>query len=156
MRIPVKESVVREAEASPAEALVVALRARGIDETDLRHCVHEASHALDAKMRGLWSNSAVSAAMKRLGPGRAAVSELLARAVEQIVCKRLGVETKSLDHWVGISVMEASKFGDRFLDYRTALDIANRTMTTSEAEGRATEILALAGTRVGREPSLLR
>lgn len=126
------------------ETLLLALRARGVDATDLRHCVHEASHALDGKMRGPWSNEGVSAAMKRLGPGRAARSEILARAVEQIVCKHLGVETKGLDHWVGVSVMEAIKFRDPFLEYESALDAATRAMTTTEAEERATEIMALA------------
>jgi hypothetical protein len=127
-----------------AAALLLALRARGVDNTDLRHCVHEASHALDAKMRGKWTNTAVSAAMKRLGPGRAAASELLARAVEQIVCARLGVETKTLDHWVGVSCMEAIKFRDPFLSYPEALAAARRSMGTKAAEARAAEILALA------------
>lgn len=126
------------------EALVIALRKRGIDDTDLRHCVHEASHALDAKMRGPWTNTAVSAAMNRIGPGRAACSEILARAVEQIVCKRLGVETKALDHWIGISCKEAIKFRDPFLDYTQALDAAKRAMGTKEADKRAAAILSLA------------
>ena len=129
---------------SVVEALVLALRARGVDDIDLRHCVHEASHALDAKMRGPWSNTAVSNAMKRLGPGRAARSELLARAVEQLVCKRLGVETKSLDYWVGMSVLEAIKYRDPFLDHEEALAAAERLMKTAEAQERAAEILALA------------
>lgn len=125
-------------------ALVRALRARGVDETDdLRHCVHEASHALDAKMRGPWSNEAVSDAMRRIGPGRAARSEILARAVEQIVCKALGVETRSLDTWVGTSVMEAIKFRDPFFDYATAIAAAKRTLEMPEAKTRAAEILAL-------------
>jgi hypothetical protein len=127
-----------------AETLVLVLRARGVDATDLRHCIHEASHALDAKMRGPWSNEGVSAAMKRIGPGRAAASEILARAVEQLVCKSLSVETKPLDYWVGMSVMEAAKFRDPFLGYKEALAAAKRTMGTKTATGRATEILALA------------
>jgi hypothetical protein len=126
-----------------AAALVGVLRARGVDNTDLRHCVHEASHALDAKMRGPWSNEAVSRAMKRLGPGRAARSELLARAVEQIVCKRLGVETTPLDKWIFTSCMEAIKFGDPFLKYEDALTAARSIMATAEAAARATEIIAL-------------
>jgi len=126
------------------EGLVLALRARGVDATDLRHCVHEASHALDAKMRGPWSNEGVSVAMKRLGPGRAAASEIRARAVEQIVCKRLGVVTKPLDYWVGMSVMESCKFREPFLSFKDALAAATRSMGTRAAEERATEILALA------------
>jgi hypothetical protein len=132
-----------------ADDLVLALRRLGVDSpdlrhTDLRHCVHEASHALDARMRGPWSNKAVSVAMKRLGPGRAARSELLARAVEQLVCERLGVKTQSLEHWIGVSVLEAIQFRDPFLEYAQALEAANRMMKTTEASDRATEIIALA------------
>lgn len=127
-----------------AENLLLALQAKGVDATDLRHCVHEASHALDAKMRGRWSNEACSYAMERMGPGRAAASELLARAVEQIVCERLGVETKPLDYWVGMSVMEACKFRDPFLSYKDALAAATRQMKSKAADERATEIVALA------------
>jgi hypothetical protein len=139
--MPTKEV---EVHAGASDALVLALRARGVDDSDLRHCVHEASHALDAKMRGPWSNTAVSAAIKRLGSGRAAASEILARAVEQIVCKRLGVETMALDYWVGISVVEAIKFRDPFLDYVDALGAAQRMMNSPAAKKRATDILAVA------------
>ena len=135
----------RRSRKTSAESLVLTLRARGVDDTDLRHCVHEASHALDAKLRHPWSNKRIDAAMKRIGPGRAARSEILARAVEQIVCKRLGVETETLDHWVGMSVMEAIKFRDPFLSYEQALGAAKRAMDTVEAKNRATEIIALNG-----------
>lgn len=135
----------RRSRKTSAESLVLTLRARGVDDTDLRHCVHEASHALDAKLRHPWSNKRIDAAMKRIGPGRAARSEILARAVEQIVCKRLGVETETLDHWVSMSVMEAIKFRDPFLSYEQALGVAKRAMDTVEAKNRATEIIALNG-----------
>ena len=135
----------RRSRKTSAESLVLTLRARGVDDTDLRHCVHEASHALDAKLRHPWSNKRVDDAMKRIGPGRAARSEILARAVEQIVCKRFGVETEKLDHWVGMSVMEAIRFRDPFLSYEQALGAAKRAMDTVEAKNRATEIIALNG-----------
>ncbi len=138
MRAKTKEPIETK-----GDAIVLALRARGVDSTDLRYCVHEASHALDAKLREPWSNKAVDRAMKRIGPVRAARSEILARAVEQLVCKRLGVETRSLETWVGMSVMEAIKFRDPFLSYEDALVAAKRTMGTAEAEDRATEIVAL-------------
>jgi hypothetical protein len=127
-----------------AESLLRALNAKGVDMSDLRHCIHEASHALDAKLRGTWSNKAVDDAMRRIGPVRAAASEIFARAIEQIVCAALGVETKSLDYWIGMSCREAAKFGNPFLDYKTALLAAKRRMGTKDAKERASEIMALA------------
>lgn len=126
-----------------ALALLRALRAKGVDSTDVRHAVHEASHALDAKMRVSWSNDFVAVAMRRIGPGRAARSEVLARAVEQIVCQCVGIETRPLEHWIGTSVMEAIKFRDPFLSYEDALKAAREAMGSKEADARATEILAL-------------
>ena len=126
-----------------AAALVGVLRGRGVDSTDLRHCVHEASHALDAKLIEPWTNRNVASAMKRLGPGRAAASELLARAVEQLVCARVGVTILPLEKWIFTSCMEAMKFRDPFLGYEEALSAARRSMDSEEARERADQILSL-------------
>lgn len=128
-----------------AEKLLLALRSRGIDSTDLRHAVHEAHHALEAKVpEGKWETWTIDRAVKRMGPGRAAASEIAARAVEQVICERLGVPTKPLEDWVGTSVMEAIKFGDPFLSYTDALDAAKRRMASLQTKLEADRIMALA------------
>lgn len=127
------------------EKLLRAIRACGVDSTDLRHAVHEAHHALDAKLpAGKWDTWALDRAIKRMGPGRAAASEIAARAAEQVVCERLGLKTKPLDEWVGTSVMEAIKFRDPFLSYDQALEAAKRRLSSPDAQKDADRIMALA------------
>lgn len=137
-----------------AEKLLLALRARGVDSTDLRHSVHEAVHAFDAKLpEGEWSNERVAAAMKRIGPGRAARSEVMARAVEQLVCKRVGIEIRPIEHWAGISVMEAIKFGDPFLTFRQAEEAMKNAMESLEAKLIADRICGLRPPRKRTQPT---
>lgn len=127
-----------------AQKLVQAIRARGVESTDFRHAVHEAFHALDAKVpAGKWDCWSLDRYIKKLGRSGAAGSELKARAVEQILCERFGVQTRPLEHWILISCMEASKFGDAFMPYDDAFKGAELYMKGKQAQKDADAIMAL-------------
>jgi hypothetical protein len=128
-----------------AEEVLLAIRARGCETTNLRDAAHEAHHAIEASVpEGKWGREAISKAVKRMGPGRAARSEIVARAVEQIVCERLGVTVKPLEERVGTSCMEAIKFREPFLDYDAAVTATKNALTSKTTLAAADTIIALA------------
>lgn len=94
--------------------LLQALRERGIVSQDLRQAVHEACHALDFDLKPPWTRPRVSAAMDRpdmVGQARAEASEVLARAVERIVCLRYGVHIADVESLASKSSQEFWKDG---------------------------------------------
>lgn len=130
-----------------AEDVILAIRARGSDATDLRDAAHEAWHAIEAAIpEGQWDRNTISARVKRKGRGWAAASEVKARAVEQIVCQRMGVPAgrHKLEDWVGTSCMEAIKFREPFLPYTDALAAVKRYMASKDVQKDADTIIALA------------
>lgn len=93
-----------------AEQLIAAVRSNGNDPRDLRDAAHEAHHALEAKVkRGKWDRETIHRAVMKMGLGRAVQSEIMARAVEQIVCADLGVDCGTVEKWAMIACMEALK-----------------------------------------------
>lgn len=98
-----------------AQRILAAIRARGCeahggesDAGEFRHAVHEAVHGLRLKVP-TWKNAAIHRACTKVRPGDRLVEELIARAVEQLVCQRLGVEIMSVEKYAFITCMESLK-----------------------------------------------
>lgn len=96
-----------------ARKVLTEVRRRGSDAIDLRDASHEASHALEFDLRGKWSRDRVHAAVIKRGRGSRFLSgalivksEIKARAVEQIVCSRLGVPVESVEVFAGVALLE--------------------------------------------------
>lgn len=128
----------------PAD-IIAAVRALGSDAGDLRDAAHEAHHALDARVpRGRWDRQTIDRAVFRMGAKRAAFSEVMARAVEQLVCADLGVPCDSVEDYAAIAVLEAAGAG---LDLGSANDFAalvRHAMGTRVARRAADAVTALA------------
>jgi hypothetical protein len=94
-----------------AARVLAAVRARGSDATTLRDAAHEASHALEFNIRK-WDRTSIDRVVQRRKVSRADISsEVLARAVEQLVCKELGVDPDGdVMRWALVTSMEALKF----------------------------------------------
>jgi hypothetical protein len=121
--------------------IIRAVRARGSDARDLRDAAHEACHAIEADAHS-WERESIHRAVRRdLDMYRAEVN---ARAVEQIVCRRLGVAIETVRHWAFICGMESIKFGYGFPHPEViALDVAC-AMGSDEAWSLADDVCALA------------
>lgn len=97
-----------------ATKLIEIIRARGSDAEDLRDAAHEAHHALDTGLERKWTRDNIHAAiMRKAGPGRRALTELVsfefdARAVEWIICERFGVLYEPAK-WADITFWETVK-----------------------------------------------
>jgi hypothetical protein len=90
-----------------ADALVAAVRSRGSDATDARDAAHEAAHALTWSVTKKWTRNNIHAKKPRIRAD-GVYDELTARAVEAIVCERLGIE-HDVKHWAFVMVMEMAK-----------------------------------------------
>lgn len=96
---------------SDADAIIRYIRAKGSDALELRDAAHEAYHALISGARQ-WNRNAIHNALMRLTkgqPGRLVYQEVIARCVEQLVCKDLGVECWTIEHAAHIAWMETTK-----------------------------------------------
>lgn len=128
-----------------AEQLITAVRANGNDPRDLRDAAHEAHHAIEAKVkRGKWDRETIHRAVMKMGIGRALQSEIMARAVEQIVCADLGVCCGTVEHWAMIACMEAVKGRVAVPGFDWMVARIKSAMTTQEARKAADAVLALA------------
>lgn len=129
-----------------AEAVVLAVRALGSDTTNLRDAAHEASHALELRVpRGKWSRVTIDryAQRKKLGRGDIS-SEILARAVEQIVCERLGVPIASVDRLAAVAAMESNKLDRVSFDPDVFASMVRQMMSSKRAGEMADAVIALA------------
>ena len=131
-----------------AHAIIDAVRKRGSDPRNLRDAAHEAHHALDAKVKGKWDRENIHRYVRRMGNGRAVQSEIMARAVEQIVCARCGVDPGGdIEHWAFLAAMESIK-NDRVNIWQigklTLADCIKREMESPEAQSAANRVCALA------------
>jgi hypothetical protein len=96
---------------SNADAIIRYIQAKGSDATDLRDAAHEAHHALVAGARR-WDRNSIHNALMRYtkgAPGALVFEEVKARAVEQLVCKDLGVECWPVEKAAHIAWMETTK-----------------------------------------------
>jgi hypothetical protein len=131
--------------ADRAAQVITAIRARGSDASDLRDAAHEAHHALDAGVpAGKRGRESIHCAIARKRPGDAAPSEVMARAVKQVVCADLGVRTEGVRHWAAISCLEAGKRGIPWLPMAMAIEAIEEAMKSEEARRAADRVLALA------------
>lgn len=127
-----------------AEALIAAVRAKGSDARDLRDAAHEAHHALTAGAKR-WTRSSIDRAIKRKVKriGDRVNEEILARAVEQIVCTELGVKCESVEVCANTACLEAAYYGDPFLSCEQAVIAIRNRMESDEARAAADRVLAL-------------
>lgn len=91
-----------------AERLLKAIRDRGSDARDLRDAAHEACHALSWSVKKRWTRENIHARKPR-ARALGVSDEILARAVEQLVCQRLGVDCGSVKKWAMVCWMEMLK-----------------------------------------------
>ena len=102
-----------------ADAILAAVRARGSDARDLRDATHEAAHALDARARR-WDRESIHRALLRRyrrDPAGWMRSEVVVRAVEQIVCETCGVDPGPVELWAGTAILESIRNGLITLGY---------------------------------------
>lgn len=128
------------------QQLIDAINARGLTPPakSLRDAAHEAHHALSVKLRGKWDRERTNRALERRGRGRMVADEIMARAVEQIVCTDLGVECGPVEKWAGVSCMEAIKNSRLSLPYDMVLAGVQRALTSKAARKAADAVLRLA------------
>lgn len=99
-----------------ANDLVTAIRSRGSNADDIRDAAHEATHAMQSRLRGPWGRERLHSALERkarreAGP-RMFVTEMLryelqARAVEMLVCAHYQVPYNP-EEWAMWCAMETA------------------------------------------------
>jgi hypothetical protein len=131
------------------ENLVTEVQRRGSDAANPRDAAHEACHALHWGVKKKWTRDNIHA-KKPKTRFIAVRHEILARAVEQLVCAKLGVDCGTVEHWAFVCWMEMLK------NERVSLPSGDwlatqiyEAMKTEEAQALATRVLALAA-REGR------
>lgn len=125
-----------------AESIIAAIRKRGSDAIELRDAVHEAHHALFAGARK-WDRDSIHRALRKFPRWMQAADELMARAVEQLVCKQLGVEIDGIEKWAHVSVMEAMSYRIPFMPYDDCLRGIQNALNHESAKNYAARIIAL-------------
>ncbi len=104
------DQVEKARRAAAIVAKVVANGNLAHEPNDLRDAAHEAHHALSVGLKGSWDRERLNRAMERKGRSYMLLSEIEARAVEQLVCADLGVNPGGdVDRWAMVSCMEAIK-----------------------------------------------
>lgn len=132
---------------TPAESLLKAIRARGSDAQDLRDAAHEACHALQWNVRGKWTRRNIDRANPN--KGRRSYSfgladEIIARAVEQLVCVKLGAECPSIEACALTMIMEAMEIDRVNLPCDGTIERAiRRRLKAPEAHALAERVIAL-------------
>lgn len=95
------------------ETFVAAVRAKGSDAADVRDAAHEACHAISWKVPAPWTRDNIHARKPEdhriFGAMPGVREEVLARAVEQIVCEELGVDCGGVAKWAMVCWMEMLK-----------------------------------------------
>lgn len=90
------------------ERLLQIVQARGSDARDVRDAAHEACHALEWGVKKSWTRDNIHERKPR-DRVRGVRSELLARAVEQLVCAELGIDCGPIEKWAHVCWMEMLK-----------------------------------------------
>ncbi len=89
--------------------IVRAVQSRGSNARDVRDAAHEAAHGLTLGL-ARWDRQSVDRALMRLRPRPRMDHEVTARAVEAVVCARLG-EEHSVEKYATTTAMEAARNG---------------------------------------------
>ena len=90
-----------------AEQLVAVARSHGSDAADARDAAHEACHVVQWGVRGKWTRENIHRRAPRVR-GYGVADEIAARAVEALICQRLGIEY-DLKKWTMVCWMEQLK-----------------------------------------------
>lgn len=125
------------------ELIIAAVQARGNDATTLRDAAHEAHHALSAGLDGPWDRESIHAAVMAMGRGEAAADEIMARAVEQIVCRDFGIDCGSVKDWAMYACIESIKSGIAYPSLNWFVERVNDYMKTRAAREAADRVIAL-------------
>lgn len=127
------------------ELLVAAVRAKGSDARDVRDAAHEATHALRWKVRAPWTRDRIhDKAPAPRDASRKIREEIIARAVEALICAELGVEY-DLPTWAMTCAMEQVKMeGIAVPSLDWLIDAIKNHMAGLEAKRTAAAVLALA------------
>lgn len=126
-----------------AAQIIAAVRARGSEARDLRDAAHEASHALEWGAES-WDRESIHDS-RPSDLAAVLASEILARAVEGLVCEALNEPTDAVEARALVALLELSRlfggvpFGSLVKAIRTRADAA-------DAREMATQILALGST----------
>lgn len=127
-----------------AHPFVAAVRARGSDAQDIRDAAHEACHALDFNVKGKWTRVAIDRAKPKIR-GVQLPREILARAVEQLVCRHFEYNCGSVEKWAAIAELEMIKYdGLRLPEPPWLSDLVKGYMVGGEAKAMAQRVIALA------------
>lgn len=118
----------------------------GTKGPDVRDAVHEAAHAISFGLDAPWTRARIDRAAGR-EPREKFRQEALARAVEQLVCERLGVEIDPLDMRAATAALEAIKLDrysapleawvrviESFCQRPVALELADKVLALASAE----------------------
>lgn len=127
-----------------ADKIITAIQAKGNDARDLRDTAHEAHHALSTGLRGAWDRERIHKAVMKKGRAFAARNEIECRAVEQLVCRALGVDAGDLEYWSMIACMEAIKgAGIRYPGVTWFVERVREAMGTDAMKKAAERVIAL-------------
>lgn len=125
-------------------SVLSAVRSRGSDASDFRDAVHEATHALQAKVPPPWDRERIHGYLTRFCKGlpeRLVEAEARARATEMVACRTVGIEYDA-PGWLAIAVIEAGRFGISIPVVAFA-DRVDRIAAAPETEHRVRRILRL-------------
>lgn len=129
--------------AGNSAVLLLAIRARGSDATTLRDAAHEACHALQWRVTKKWTRDNIHAKRPKARSSGVA-DEITARAVEQLVCARLGVDCGTVERWADVCWLETLKNERISLPTGSWLADQIRTRMASDGAKRMTERVLVA------------
>lgn len=125
-------------------SILAAVRSRGSNAKDFRDAVHEATHALQAKVPPPWDRERVNGYLTRFcegRPERLVEAEARARATEMVACRQVGIDYDA-PSWFTIAVIEAGRFGISIPVVAFA-DQVERIACAQETDRRVRRILRL-------------
>jgi hypothetical protein len=123
--------------------VIAVIRSKGSDTDNVRDAAHEASHAIQHRLRR-WDRRLVDLHMGRMRPRPRLRSEAIARAVEQLVCRELGVPYEPKE-WHRTAVLEAGiTYPDlRDLDIDTFSEMVDDELYEATAQAIAKRIVRM-------------
>ena len=136
-----------------AETLLAAIRAKGSDATTLRDAAHEACHAIQWNVKRKWTRENIHAKKRkphRIFGDMGVMDEIDARAVEQVVCSRLGVDCGSVEKWAQVCWMEMFKNERISLPVGDWLEKQIRSRMETEAVSRLADRVMALDTTIAR------
>ena len=126
-----------------AERLVAAVRAKGSDADDPRDAAHEACHALEWRVTRKWTRDNIHAKRPRGSAAYGVRDEITARAVEALVCEKLGVEYDQ-DRYLLACILETARDGIALPSFDWLKEAVVRRMTQNYVHDLTKRVLALA------------